>query len=69
LVPAGHDCGFTGAFVGTQYVEAQLFGVTPTDPLTFAGGGAALAIAGLIASVVPALRALRVDPVMALRRG
>ena len=57
-----------GALLGTRYIEAQLFGVTATDPLTFVGGCLALADAGLTASVIPALRAMRVDPVIALRR-
>jgi hypothetical protein len=45
-----------------------LFGVTATDPLTFVSGCVVLAIAGLAASVIRALRAMRVDPVIALRR-
>ena len=36
----------TGALLGTRYIEAQLFGVTATDPLTFVGGCVVLAIAG-----------------------
>jgi putative ABC transport system permease protein len=68
LLGIGAAIGLAAAFVGTRYVEGQLFGVSPTDPLTFAGGCAVLTIAGLTASVVPALRAMRVDPVIALRR-
>lgn len=60
--------GLTGALLGTRYIEAQLFGVTATDPLTFVGGCVVLVIAGLTASVIPALRAMHVDPVIALRR-
>jgi ABC-type lipoprotein release transport system permease subunit len=45
-----------------------LFGVTKTDPLTFLGGCGLLILAGLAASVIPALRAMRVDPVIALRQ-
>ena len=67
LLAIGTALGLTGALVGTRYLEAQLFGVTATDPLTFVGGCSALAIAGLTASVIPALRAMRVDPVVALR--
>jgi putative ABC transport system permease protein len=63
----GVAIGFTGALLGTRYIEAQLFGVTATDPLTFVGGCVVLAIAGLTASVIPALRAMHVDPVLALR--
>jgi predicted permease len=68
LLAIGLAIGLTGALLGTRYIEAQLFGVTATDPLTFVGGCAVLAIAGLTASVIPALRAMRVDPVVALRR-
>jgi ABC-type lipoprotein release transport system permease subunit len=52
----------------TKYIEAQLFGVRATDPLTFVSGCVVLAIAGLTASVIPALRAMRVDPIIALLR-
>jgi ABC-type lipoprotein release transport system permease subunit len=45
-----------------------LFGVTATDPLTFVSGCVVLAMAGITASVIPAVRAMRVDPVIALRR-
>jgi hypothetical protein len=54
--------------VGTKYIEAQLFGVMATDPVTFVSGCVVLAIAGLAACVIPALRAMRVDPIIALRR-
>ena len=68
LLVAGVGLGLAGALLGTRYIEAQLFGVTATDPLTFFGGCAVLAAAGLAASLIPALRAMRVDPVIALRR-
>jgi hypothetical protein len=66
--PAVRDTGLTGEVLVTRYIEAQLFGVTATDPLTFLGGCAALAAAGLAASVLPALRVMHVDPINALRR-
>jgi ABC-type lipoprotein release transport system permease subunit len=56
------------ALLGTRYVEAQLFGVTATDPLTLVVSCAVLVTAGITASVIPALRAMRVDPIVALRR-
>jgi putative ABC transport system permease protein len=68
LLGIGAAIGLVGAFVGTRYIEAQLFGVTTTDPLTFVSGCVLLASAGLTASVIPALRAMRVDPVIALRQ-
>jgi ABC-type lipoprotein release transport system permease subunit len=48
-------------------MEALVFGVSPSDPLTLAAVGATLAFVALMASLVPAYRALRVDPVTALR--
>jgi putative ABC transport system permease protein len=68
LLGIGAAIGLAGALVGTRYIEAQLFGVTTTDPLTFVSGCVLLASAGLTASVIPALRAMRVDPVIALRQ-
>jgi putative ABC transport system permease protein len=68
LLGMGAAIGLTSALVGTRYIEAQLFGVTAADPATFVGGCVVLATAGLTASVIPALRAMRVDPVSALRR-
>jgi putative ABC transport system permease protein len=68
LLVIGAAIGLAFALAGTRYVEAHLFGVTATDPLTFVSGGVVLAVAGLTASLIPALRAMRVDPVVALRR-
>jgi len=48
-------------------LSAMLFGVEPGDPLSIAAGAATLAAAALLANVVPALRAVRVDPIVALR--
>jgi predicted lysophospholipase L1 biosynthesis ABC-type transport system permease subunit len=68
LLGIGVLIGLAGALMGTRYIQTQLFGVTATDPVTFVGGCAVLATAGLAASVIPAIRAMRVDPVIALRR-
>ena len=43
-------------------------GVTATDPLTLAGGCAVLAITGLAATMIPAVRAMRVDPIITIRQ-
>ena len=67
LLGTGVAIGLAGALLGTRYIEAQLFGVTANDPLTFAGGCVVLAIAGITASVIPALRAMRIDPIRVLR--
>jgi ABC-type lipoprotein release transport system permease subunit len=48
-------------------MRATLFGIEPTDPLTLVGVGVALMIVAVLAVTVPALRAMRVDPMTALR--
>jgi len=67
LVAAGIALGLSGAFVMTRMIQTLLFGVTPTDAATFAGISALLAATALAASYVPTRRALRVDPMIALR--
>jgi ABC-type lipoprotein release transport system permease subunit len=49
-------------------IESQLYNVRATDPLTFVTVTALLAVVGLVATMVPALRATRLDPVTALRQ-
>ena len=68
LLGIGAAIGLTGALAGTRYIESQLFGVTATDLVTFVSACVVLAIAGLTASLIPALYAMRIDPVIALRR-
>lgn len=65
---AGTAVGVVGALALTRTLESLLFGVTPTDPVTFAAVIALLAAAATAASYVPALRATRTDPVEALRQ-
>ena len=51
----------------TRLMSSLLFGVSATDPLTFVVVGTLLSFAALLASYVPARRAMRVDPIVALR--
>ncbi|HEY4306860.1 MAG TPA: ABC transporter permease [Gemmatimonadaceae bacterium] len=67
LASTGVAVGLVGALVLTRVMRGVLYGVTSTDPLTFAGVALALLLVATIASVIPALRATRVDPLVALR--
>ena len=69
LTGVGLLIGLAGALAVGQALRSQLFGVGPRDPLTFAGVGLLLAAVALIASALPARRAARVDPMVALRSG
>jgi putative ABC transport system permease protein len=64
---AGVAIGVTGSLALTRTVESLLFGVTATDPLTFGSVTLLLVGAGLLACYIPARRATRVDPMIALR--
>lgn len=67
LAAVGLALGLLGAFATARLVASLLFGVSPTDPLTFAVVSTVLAIVALAACTFPAWRASRVDPVAALR--
>jgi putative ABC transport system permease protein len=67
LALAGVAAGAVGAWVLTRLMATLLFGVTPSDPLTFLAVSGLLALVAALAASVPGLRATRVDPVIALR--
>jgi len=64
---AGVCIGMVAALALTRLMSSMLFGVAPTDPLTFAAVALLLGSIALLACCVPAQRAMRVDPMVALR--
>ena len=67
LTMVGLVAGLGGAIATTRYLEGLLFGVTPLDPATFIAVSSAFAVVAALAALVPARRATRVDPIVALR--
>ena len=67
LVSVGAVIGVFASFGLTRFIENMLFGVTPTDPLTFVMIVALLGFVALLACLIPAQRAMRVDPIVVLR--
>jgi ABC-type antimicrobial peptide transport system permease subunit len=67
LTLAGIAAGVPLALWAARYAKSDLFGISPADPVTIAGAVAALTGVAMLAGYVPAHRALRIDPVMAVR--
>jgi len=67
LVLTGLGLGLLASVWMTPALKALLFEVKPTDPLTFTGVLAVLALTALVACYIPARRATRIDPLVALR--
>jgi ABC-type antimicrobial peptide transport system permease subunit len=68
LIGAGFATGFLLLLVCSNMIRSQLFGLDPHDPLTLAGSALILTLAAGLAGLIPALRASRVDPTIALRQ-
>jgi len=68
LALLGVGIGLVGSFLLTRFLNKMLFGITPTDPFTFALVSTVLIFVALLASYIPARRATRVDPLVALRQ-
>jgi putative ABC transport system permease protein len=67
LTGVGLGIGFLGAYGLTRLMASMLFGVGARDPMTMASVGVVLASVAMLASYVPARRAMKVDPIVALR--
>lgn len=67
LVVLGVAAGAGGAFALARVIATQFYGVKPTDPVTFVGAAVAVIIVAALACGIPARRAMRVDPIVALR--
>jgi putative ABC transport system permease protein len=68
LLALGLVLGVAGAILATRLIRGLLFGVAPHDPLTLAGVAVVMAVVGIGACWLPALRAARIDPAVAIRR-
>ena len=67
LVLAGLVLGVPAALIGARLISTQLFGLSPTDPLTLIGAAIVLAMVAMLAGYLPARRASRINPLHALR--
>jgi ABC-type antimicrobial peptide transport system permease subunit len=67
LAGTGLALGLLGALASTRVMGTLLYDVTATDPVTYVALAGLLGLIAMIASFIPALRATKVDPVVALR--
>lgn len=70
MIPAaiGIGCGILGALGLSRLMAGLLFGITPSDPITYLVVAMLLALTAYLSCYLPARRALRIDPVVALRQ-
>jgi ABC-type antimicrobial peptide transport system permease subunit len=69
LALGGAAVGLAGAWLVGRLMAGLLYGMSPSDPLTFPSLTAVLVIVSLAACYIPARRVMRVDPIVALREG
>jgi putative ABC transport system permease protein len=67
LISVGIGIGLIGAFAASRILRGVLYGVSPTDPVTYLLVPLFLIVIALLACLIPARRATRVDPLVALR--
>jgi putative ABC transport system permease protein len=67
LIAAGTVFGLLASVVAARVIAGLLYAVAPLDPIVFVSVSALLALAGIVATLIPARRATRVDPIVALR--
>jgi ABC-type antimicrobial peptide transport system permease subunit len=67
VILAGVAVGVLGALALNRLIGSLLYGVSPTDPLTFAFAIGILVLVGLAASLLPARQASKIDPILTLR--
>ena len=68
LIAYGSVFGLAGGLAVSQLIRGLLYGITATDPMTFAGVIVLVGAVGSLAAIAPAVRAARVDPLIALRQ-
>jgi ABC-type antimicrobial peptide transport system permease subunit len=67
LIAVGAAVGLPASFMLARLAESQFYGIRAHDPWTLAGATVLIAMVGLFAGLAPALRAMRIEPVIALR--
>jgi ABC-type antimicrobial peptide transport system permease subunit len=67
MLVSGLAVGLSAAAIATHFVASQLYGITPADPLSFLIALAVLAAVGTVTALIPANRASRIEPVVALQ--